>query len=177
MRRFRILFVAVAVVLAVPVGLLLRRAVESVALEQRTSHQAVAERIFDEMERALSEFLAREEERPFGQYSYDYIPQGSRADVAVRSPLADPPSLPFIRGYFQVDPDGSVHTPLQPPAAVAGQASPAGRSALAELERTVEPYFRAGAGAGAARSRTAPALQLPGTTVAVSGDSPAATDA
>ena len=168
MRRFRLLFVTVAAVVAVPVGLLLQRAVESVALEQRTRHQAVAERIFDEMERTLSAWLAREEERPFGQYSSAYIPQGAHADVAVRSPLADPPSLPFIRGYFQVDPDGSVHTPLQLPATVTGQASPAGRAALTELERTVGPYFRAGVRTGAAPGGTAPAPQVPGTTVAVS---------
>jgi len=170
MRRFRILFVTVAVIVAVPVGLLLRRAIESVALEQRTRHQAVAERIFDEMERALSELLGREEERPFGQYSFEYVPQGAPADVPVRSPLAEPPRLPFIRGYFQIDPDGRLHTPLQPPAASAGHASPAGSAAMAELERTVVPYFRAGVRAGAAPSRAGPAEQLPGTTVAVSDD-------
>lgn len=161
MRRFRILFVVVALLVAVPVGLLLRRAVESVELEGRTRHQAVAERIFDEMERALSEMLAGEEERPFGQYSHDYIPPGQEGGVPVRSPLAEPPSLPFIVAYFQIDPDGTLHTPLRAPSEAEGQ----GREVLGELDRTVVPYFRSAASMGLAR-RTVPASQAPGTTVA-----------
>src|SRR5512135_224246 len=168
MRRFRILFVVAAVLVIVPVGLLVHRVIDSVELEQRTRHQAVAERMFDEMERALSELLTREEERPFGQYSYDYAPQGQDGDALVRSPLAGPPNLPFILGYFQIDPDGGLETPLQPKGADESQASPVTRAAVDEMERAVTPYFRAGA--SVARGRTGVASQLPGTTVAVSGD-------
>ena len=167
MRRFRILFIVVAVVVIVPVGLLVRRAIDSVELEQRTRHQVVAERIFDEMERALSEMLAREEERPFGEYSYEYVPQGQEAGPLVRSSLADPPSLKFIVGYFQLAPDGKLQTPLQPASA---------RAALNELERSVTPYFRTGAGPSGAWVRTGLAPQVPGTTVA-SGDKSGRADA
>ncbi len=160
MRRFRILFITIAVLVIVPVGLLVLRAIDSVELERRTRHQAVAERIFDEMERKLSELLAREEERPFGEYSYEYVPQGQDAGAVVRSPLADAPSLAFIVGYFQLDPDGKLRTPVQPTAA---------RAALSELERSVAPYFRAGASASGTWVRTGLAPQLPGTTIA-SGD-------
>src|SRR5260221_8170939 len=112
MRRFRLLFVGIAALIAVPVGLLLQRAVASVELESRTRHQAVAERIFDEMERALSEVLVAEEERPFGQYSHEYVPPGQEGGVPVRSPLAATPHLPFVVAYFQIDPDGGMQTPL-----------------------------------------------------------------
>jgi signal transduction histidine kinase len=158
MRRFRILFLVIAVVVVVPVGLLVHRAVQSVELERSTRHQAVAERIFDEMERALSELLAREEERPFGEYSYEYIPQGQDGGARLRSPLAEPPTQKFIVGYFQLDPGGGLQTPLQPPAAA--------RLTLAELGRTVTPYFRAGGGAKGGSVRTSLVPQLPGTTVA-----------
>ncbi len=160
MRRLRIFFVAIAVLVAVPVGLLLRRALQSIELESRTRHQAVAERIFDEMERALSEMLVGEEDRPFGQYSQEYIPLGQDGGVPVRSPLADPPSLPFIVAYFQLDPDGTLHTPMGAPSETEGQ----GREILSELNRTVAPYFRSAASTGLAR-RMAPAAQAPGTTV------------
>jgi len=164
MRRFRILFLAIAALVIVPVGLLVGRAIDSVALERRTQHEAVAERIFDEMERALSELLAREEERPFGQYSHDYIPQGQASGTLVRSPLADPPSLPYIVGYFQIDPDGKIETPLQP-----SPREDAQRTVLSDLEQAVMPYFRDGS--RVARNRPAAASQVPGSTVAVSDDS------
>jgi hypothetical protein len=170
MRRFRILFLAVAVVVVVPVGLLVGRAIDSVELERRTRHEAVAERIFDEMERALSELLAREEERPFGQYSHDYMPQWQASSPLVRSPLADPPSLPYVVGYFQIDPDGKIETPLQPSPREDWQPSPSERAVLSELERMVMPHFRDGSGLG--RNRAGAAPQLPGTTVTVSDDSP-----
>jgi len=169
MPRFRILFILAVVLVIGPVGLLVRRAIDSVELEQRTRHQAVAERIFDEMERALSELLTREEERPCGQYSHDYVPQGQEGDALVRSPLADPPSLPFILGYFQIDPDGGLETPLQPGRAGEAPATPGGRTVVDEMERAVTSYFRSGA--GVARSRAGVVSQLPGTTVALSNDS------
>jgi signal transduction histidine kinase len=167
MRRFRILFVVVTIVLLVPLAMLVQRAVHSVELERRTRQQTVAERVFDEMERALSELLAREEDRPFGEYSYTYTPVGEPGNVRVRSPLAETPSLPFITGYFQIDPQGNLHSPLRPePAGDWRPSAQAGR-ALAELERTVGPFFRSGA--GVAKSRRDPAPQAPGSTVAVRG--------
>jgi signal transduction histidine kinase len=162
MRRFRILFVAIAVLVAVPVGLLLQRAVASVELETRTRHQAVAERIFDEMERALSEMLVGEEARPFGQYSHDYVPPGQEGGPPVRSPLAAPPRLPFIVGYFQIDPDGTLRSPLR--ASPDGEGEPSHvRETISKLERIVAPHFRGGASVGLAHA--APPEQAPGTTV------------
>ena len=52
MRRFRLLFVAVSAALLIPAALLSRRALQSVEIEQSARHQSVAERLFDEMERA-----------------------------------------------------------------------------------------------------------------------------
>ena len=77
-------------------------------------HRAVAERIFDEMERSLSEFLRHEEERPYGQYRHAWSPPGSPPGVLIRSPLADPQPDPYVIGHFEVDSRGRVHTPLRP---------------------------------------------------------------
>jgi len=88
-RRVRIAVVLLALALALPLALLVSRAVRSVALERDARHRVVAERVFDEMERALSTFLQQEEARPFEGW----------ADVE--------PSTPFALGYFQLAPDGA----------------------------------------------------------------------
>jgi signal transduction histidine kinase len=177
MRRIRIVFAALAVALLVPTGLLVRRALESVEVGRAARHRAVAGRVFDEMERSLSEFLAREEERPFGHYGFYFTPEGAvlGAGALARSPLADPPDRDFVVGYFQVDPDGSVHSPLRPRDEAAARAagdyrptSASERSAEATL-REVRAYW--GERARAAAEKRAPVLdeQAPGTTVSLLG--------
>src|SRR5262245_36964335 len=153
MRRFRLLFVGVAAALLVPAGLLARRALESVELERDARHQTVAERLFDEMERALSGFLATEEQRPFGHYAPQYTPPDEPAGVLARSPLADPPALPFVIGYFQRDPDGTLHLPAERPAQAASD----------EIARAVDAYWAAPA--IAEKLRAEGQAQAPGSTV------------
>ena len=89
-RRLRIVFIALGVVLLVPLALLIHRAFTSVRAEHERSHEAVAERIFDELERELTLFLRREEERPFEQYRSFVLPSQvlSNAVELERSPLA-----------------------------------------------------------------------------------------
>ena len=150
MKRLRLLFALVATALLVPTALLARRALQSVEVERRARHETVAERLFDEMERALSGFLASEEERPFGQYAYEYTPPGEPPGSLRRSPLAEPPSLPFVIGYFQIDPDGAVRFPSLPQGTLAKadasadqpQRSPQASAAIAEIDRAVTRYWR-----------------------------------
>ena len=106
MRRIRLALLLVALGLGIPVAVLAYRALDGLALERAVRHQAVAERVFDEMERALSTWLAEEEARPFEHYRFYAAPDR-------RSPLAAI-GEDFVVGAFQVDPDGSVHTPLRP---------------------------------------------------------------
>src|SRR5262245_59671784 len=138
MRRFRLLFVAVALALLAPLGFLVQRALHSVALERQLHHQAVAERVFDEMERSLSTLLERESAQPVDDYGKD--------DANA--------SWPFLLGRFQIDSDGSIRVlPVG-----------AGKRAQAdEIEQRVGAYWRA----GGARPAAAPAAaaQVPGTTV------------
>src|SRR5689334_9170462 len=98
MRRIRIAVAALALALSVPLALLVSRAVQSVALERDARHRVVAERVFDEMERALSTFLQQEETRPFDGWA--------EAE----------PSVPFALGYFQLAPDGVVSARERPDA-------------------------------------------------------------
>jgi len=89
MRRIRLVFLLLAVVLMLPMGLLVERALESVALERRVSHRAVAERLVDEMELELSRFLRSEEERWIDDERFT-----SRGGDG------------FVLGWFQVDSGG-----------------------------------------------------------------------
>jgi signal transduction histidine kinase len=101
--RLRLVLALLAAALLVPSALLVHRALRGAQAEQSARHRAVAERVFDEMERVLSELVAREEERPVEAF---------QASGPAR--IADHPMEPFVLGYFEVAPDGRVTTPLAP---------------------------------------------------------------
>jgi len=109
MTRLRFTFLALALMLLLPLGLLVSRALVSLANERELRHQIVAERIFDEMERELTALVRREEDRPFEHYRSYYVSESS--GTSIRSPLADPPDEPFILDYFLESPDGSLTSP------------------------------------------------------------------
>lgn len=112
-RRLRLAFAALVLLVAIPLGLLVERAIVSDRREEERAHRAVAERILDEMERELNEFLRREEDRSFEEYRNVVLPsQALTGSLALEpSPLAAHPSEPFVLGYFQIEPDGVVTTP------------------------------------------------------------------
>ena len=109
LRRLRLVFMTVALLVLLPLGFLLRRALAGVAAEQSAAHRTVAERYFDEMERDLTSFLDREEVRPFEHYRATYLDPSTGLDTA--SPLAAPPSENFVLGHFQIAPDGTFSSP------------------------------------------------------------------
>ncbi len=100
--RLRIAFALLALALAIPGALLVRRALASVATEREARNRAVAERVFDEMERALTELLAAEEARPVAHYEFA---------SETKSPLRERPASPLVVGYFQIEADGRVLAP------------------------------------------------------------------
>jgi len=139
MGRFRAVFALLALGLLLPAGLLVRRAFAGVAVEREARHRAVAERVFDEMERALSDFVVREEERPLEAWQA----------------AAGAPPPPFVLGYFEVEPGGRV------------TGSGAG-AAPGEAERVAAAWFAArGASQRTERRETEPRAQAPGTTVSL----------
>jgi signal transduction histidine kinase len=79
-----------------------KRALESVAAERAARERAVAERVFDELERALSELLWAEEARPASDYDF----------ASVASPLHEKPVGALARGWFQLEADGRVSAPI-----------------------------------------------------------------
>ena len=98
MTKIRLTFLLLALALLLPLALLVRGAFQSVGKERELRHQAIAERIFDEMERELTTFLRREEARSLEQYAL------------LASGRVEGVDEPFIEGYFQIHADGSVDT-------------------------------------------------------------------
>jgi signal transduction histidine kinase len=165
-RRFRFLFLTFAVALLALAVLLVDRALHSVALERQLRHQALAERVFDEMERGLSRLLEREEKRPFEHYGAE----------------GEPTTLPFVIGYFQVDPDGSLHAqPVLRADEHAASDRPfrsarqANQNVASEIERIVSAHGRAGQDMTSARP--AVGAQIPGTTIQLGAGARPATSA
>jgi len=116
MARVRGLLLALGLLLVLGVGLLLARTLHSVQREQALRHSLVSQRIFDELERELTELTLREEARSFLEYRYFFVPEGQVPGMAglVRSPLSEPSSDPLILGYFQLEPGGTLYTPMRP---------------------------------------------------------------
>jgi signal transduction histidine kinase len=154
MRRIRIALALASLAALGLVALLAWRANQGLAAESAVRHQAVAERAFEEMERALSEFLAREEARPFQDYAY------SSPATGARSPLASGLE-PFVIGAFQIDPEGKLTTPIEPADA-----------SLARVRDAVDGLWAVGAREKKDEADALPeqaAAQAPGTTRALGG--------
>ena len=91
MKRVRIAFALLTAALLAAGVLLLGRALASVRAEREMQERTLAARVFDEMERSLSAFLAREEAVPF---------------AAWLAPRPDDP--PFVRARFTLSPGGAI---------------------------------------------------------------------
>jgi len=75
----------------------------------------VAEQIRRDVKRKLDEFIRTEQERPYTDYLYYFVPDNvvgnGQATPRLRSPLADQFSNSFAYGYFQIAPDDEIVTP------------------------------------------------------------------
>ena len=116
MTRIRIVFILLALVLLASLAAVVDKALDSVEGERAMRHRVLADRIIDEMERELTGWLRREEDRPYDQYRYFFVPAGGTTKLVnlSRSPLSHPPREPFVVCYFQIDPDGRVSSPMWP---------------------------------------------------------------
>lgn len=173
MKRIRVVFVALALLLLLTVGLLVQSALKSAQAERQVRHDALAERILDEMERELSAFLSEEELRPVGHYRFYYIPAGLSAagsPALFLSPLSSPPQRTWVLGYFQLGLDGGFSSPRVPQepgvARERGDWEPSEPTLreVAELERLVMASFPASPAPALPPAPRVAVLQKPGTT-------------
>ncbi|MGD8786832.1 MAG: HAMP domain-containing sensor histidine kinase [Phycisphaerales bacterium] len=78
----------------------------------------VAEQVRRDVTRKLDEFVRTEQERPYTDYQYYYVPEDvtpTQRVTLLRSPLGDSLDNDFAYGNFQIEPDGSIVTPYYLP--------------------------------------------------------------
>lgn len=84
----------------------------SLRAERQGQFVAVAEQIRFDVKSKLDDFLQAEQQRPYTDYQYAYVPETTnQADALVRSPLADSLAHGLAFGYFQIDAAGTIVTP------------------------------------------------------------------
>jgi signal transduction histidine kinase len=110
--KARLSLLVAGVLLLAGLTLLLRGALSAVEREQLLRREALAARVFDELEATLASFVAYEQARPFVQWRREWL--GAGAPGLTRSPLASLPEQTFVLGYFQIEPDGSFASPMLP---------------------------------------------------------------
>jgi signal transduction histidine kinase len=108
-RRLRLLLVLLFLGLSVPALLLLQQAFAQLELDAFRQQQILAEGLARQIDTELVASLAIENARSFDDYAFaaDGTPSGLSA-FPVR------PLLPGTTGYFQVDADGQLTTPILP---------------------------------------------------------------
>jgi signal transduction histidine kinase len=93
-----------------------RRAVDQIELPPRRFANDTARQLAGRLQDRLQALLESESTRPFYQYqSLYHDPRGASEGPSVTpSPLAQAPTDPLIRAYFQIDPSGRVTLPTLP---------------------------------------------------------------
>jgi signal transduction histidine kinase len=104
MAKFRLALLCLVLGIALPGTSILLRATASLEREVATRHETVAKRLFDEMERSLSDFLLREESR--AAVEYDRALADSISVGGVGRALAGLEE-PFVLGWFTVSAGGA----------------------------------------------------------------------
>ncbi len=105
MAKLRWTLLLLAIGIALPATLIVIRAQQSLELETTYRHETVAERIFDEMERSLSDFLLREQARPPDDYDRAL---GSALANARSDPAFTVAAAPYVLGWFRIGPGGRI---------------------------------------------------------------------
>ncbi len=100
-----------------------QRTVDQIELPLRQSAHETARQLARRLQDRLQTLLESESNRPFYQYqSLYHDPRGASEGPSVTpSPLAQGPTDPLIRAYFQIDPSGRVTLPTLPEADLGGE--------------------------------------------------------
>ncbi len=119
MKRLRLYFALFFILLAVPIVILLSHTYSNLEQESFFLYRRTAESLMATLQQRFQENLLVEEQRPFTHYRYIHVAERAvpQQEGLNLSPLADFPvqsPIPGILGYFQIDPDGSFHSPLLP---------------------------------------------------------------
>ena len=188
-RRLRLLLCASLLCVALPLTLLLRRVYQNLAQEMFYQYRTAAEEVVKQVNQRLADILQGEELRPFDEYSFLKVTANPlfKNSAIIASPLSELPpqsAVPGVIGYFQINPDGSLNSPVLPDLDEAELSANAerfgfGSSELARrlaLRSRIEALLRAGAHTTERRKRQQHAAQSAAAPVPMAS-APAARDA
>lgn len=116
-RRLRYLLIAFFLALAIPAAILIAQAYQQLKWESFRSNQLLAEDFAARVDTELLAAIRAESERSFGDYAFLVVEGDAATNFVQRSPLAAFPvesAVPGVIGYFQVDAEGQLTTPLLP---------------------------------------------------------------
>ena len=172
MRRLRLLLCASLLCVALPLTLLLSRVYQYLAQEMFYQYRSAAEEVVKQVNQRLGDILQGEELRPFDEYSFLKVTANPlfKNSAIIASPLSELPpqsAVPGVIGYFQINPDGSLNSPVLPDLDEAELSANAerfgfGSSELARrlaLRSRIEELLRAGAPTTERRKRQQHAAQ------------------
>jgi signal transduction histidine kinase len=188
-RRLRLLLCASLLCMALPLTLLLRHAYQTLAQEVFYQYRTAAEEVAKQVNQRLADILQGEELRPFDEYSFLKVTANPlfKSSAIIASPLSELPpqsAVPGVIGYFQINPDGSMNSPVLPDLDEAELSANAerfgfGSSELARrlaLRSQIEELLRAGVFPKERRKRQQHAAQ-PSAAPVPTGPAPAVRDA
>ena len=115
--RLGILLVVFFLALAVPTSILVYQAYGQLKWEAFHQHQQLARELTLRIDAGFNDLIQREENRPISEYEFYNVAGSGERGFLQRSPLsAFPPDMdvPGLLGYFQVDGNGRLRTPLVP---------------------------------------------------------------
>ena len=116
LRRWLLLFF---LALALPAALLIQQSYSRLKWETFHQYQKMASELSQRIDNRLTQLVAAEDKRTFADYSFLNAAGDAKANLIQRSPLSNYPiesDIPGVIGYFQVDAQGVLITPLVPPA-------------------------------------------------------------
>jgi two-component system, OmpR family, phosphate regulon sensor histidine kinase PhoR len=118
-RRLRWRIGAFVLAVALPSGLLLEKALDQLKWEALRQTQLAAEALTLAIDEHLSALIRTQDRRSFAELAFLTVAGDPAAGFLQRSPLAAYPVeqvLPGLIGWFQIDADGGLSTPLLPAA-------------------------------------------------------------
>jgi signal transduction histidine kinase len=116
-RKIRWLLAVFFLALAIPAVVLIAQAYSQLKWQSFRQNQLLAEDFAARVDADLRAAVATEEARSFGDYSFLVVEGDAAANFVQRSPLSEFPvasAVAGVIGYFQVDAEGSLTTPLLP---------------------------------------------------------------
>ena len=114
LRRWLLLFFFA---LVIPTAILIQQSYSRLKWETFHQHQSMANELSDRIDSELLRLIEIEEQRSFTDYSFLNIAGDPKANLLQRSPLSNYPiesEIAGMIGYFQIDNEGKLRTPLLP---------------------------------------------------------------